>query len=138
MATAPTFIANGIAGLLNVPAITAGVTTPAIFTLANIANSLAVEDQTSDRIPDRFALQQNYPNPFNPTTSIAFSLPVTANVTLAVYSVLGSTVAELASGRMEAGYHSVVFDASQLSSGVYYYRIQAGDYAATRKLVLLR
>ena len=97
-------------------------------------------------VPDEFALGQNYPNPFNPATSITYAIPADANVSLAVYNLLGEKVAQLVDGWMAAGYHGVVFDASQLSSGVYIYRIQAGDPSAgsgqsfvdIKKLILLK
>ncbi len=91
-----------------------------------------------EQTPVEFSLGQNYPNPFNPTTSIALSLPVEANVSLEVFDLLGSRVVELASGHMEAGYHKVVFDASRLSSGIYYYRLKAGSFVASKKLALVR
>jgi len=90
------------------------------------------------RPPEAFCLYQNYPNPFNPITTIRVALPQRSHVTLAVFNTLGQQVAKLADGEMEAGYHGVTFDASNLSSGVYLYRLTAGDYIQTRKLILLR
>ncbi len=94
-------------------------------------------------IPTAFALQQNYPNPFNPTTAIRFALPVDANVTLAVYNVLGQQVAELMNGQVTAGYHEIPFDASSLASGIYVYRLTATSgtethFTEVRKLVLMK
>lgn len=94
-------------------------------------------------IPSQFALQQNYPNPFNPTTSIVYSLPVDANVSIEVYNVLGERVAQLVEGRVSAGYYSVPFDASLLSSGVYIYRMAAaGDngerFLKVEKMMLMK
>jgi rhodanese-related sulfurtransferase len=89
-------------------------------------------------IPTVFSLSQNHPNPFNPTTTITYGLPVAADVTLIVYNSLGQKVAQLADGRMNAGYHNVVFDASQFASGMYICRMQAGTFAATKKLILLK
>ncbi len=94
-------------------------------------------DGESD-LPQTFALEQNYPNPFNPTTSIRYKLPEAADVRLDVYSVLGQRVASLVNSRMEAGSHQVSFDASSLSSGVYIYRLQAGDTVLTRKMMLIK
>ncbi len=89
-------------------------------------------------IPATFALDQNYPNPFNPVTVIKFALPKAAPVTLSVYNILGQVVASLADEVKQAGYHQVEFDARSLASGVYFYRIEAGDFVATKKLLLLK
>jgi Zn-dependent M28 family amino/carboxypeptidase len=85
-----------------------------------------------------FCLEPNYPNPFNPSTTIRYGLPHKSIVQLAVYNTLGQEVALLVQGEQEAGYHEVRFDASGLSSGVYFYRLQTGDFVQTRKLLLLR
>jgi hypothetical protein len=87
--------------------------------------------------PVRFDLLQNYPNPFNPSTIIRYDLPSAAVVNLTVYSVLGQEVANLVNDTEEAGYHDVRFDGSGLASGVYFYRLRASDYVATKKLLLL-
>jgi len=89
-------------------------------------------------IPTEFSLSQNYPNPFNPSTTIEFSLPKEADVILKVYNLLGQEVATLLSTQMKAGYHKVKFDASGISSGVYLYKIQSGDFSAVKKLILLK
>ncbi len=94
--------------------------------------------QNPNPLPTEFALGQNYPNPFNPTSTINYDLPIDAHITLKVYDVLGKEVATLVDGFVEAGYHRETLDASQLSSGVYFYRIQAGGFVSTRKLLLLR
>jgi hypothetical protein len=88
--------------------------------------------------PTEFRLWQNYPNPFNPSTTIRYGLPHKSVVQLTVYNTLGQQVATLVQGDQEAGYHEVNFDASGLSSGVYFYRLHAGTYVETRKLLLLR
>ncbi len=88
--------------------------------------------------PKEFALRQNYPNPFNPTTTIKYDLPVDKHVSLKVYDVLGREVLTLMDEEQQAGYHSAVFDASRFSSGMYFYRLTAGTYVSTRKLLLLR
>jgi len=82
-------------------------------------------------------LEQNYPNPFNPSTTISYQLPTRGYVTLKVYNLLGQEVATLVNGIEEPGYKSVEFNAGKLASGVYLYRITAGDFIQTRKLLLL-
>jgi len=89
-------------------------------------------------VPSEFALAQNYPNPFNPNTNISFSLPNDANVSLTVYNITGEKVAELVNGQVKAGQHTVSWNASNVGSGVYFYRINAGNFTATRKMVLMK
>ncbi len=97
-----------------------------------------VTDGMTTEIPETASLDQNYPNPFNPSTSIRFGLPAESNVTLEVYNLLGQRVATLVNGEMKAGYHTIAFDASSLSSGVYLYRIQAGSFVQTKRMTLLK
>ncbi|MBN2092825.1 endo-1,4-beta-xylanase [candidate division KSB1 bacterium] len=89
-------------------------------------------------IPQDFVLKQNYPNPFNPATTIEFSLPKGSNVNLVVYDVMGKVVKQLVFGNYESGIHKVIFDASQLSSGVYFYSLTAGDFVSVKKLILVK
>jgi len=89
-------------------------------------------------LPADFELLQNYPNPFNPSTNIAFSLPTSAHVTLTVHSILGQEVAVLVNKTMVGGRHVVTFDASKLSSGVYLYRLTAGEFTQTRVMNLVK
>ncbi len=89
-------------------------------------------------LPKSFSLDQNYPNPFNPTTTISYQLPTQSYVTLKVFDVLGREVAMLVNGVEEPGYKSVQFDASRLSSSIYFYRLQADNYIETKKLLLIR
>ena len=88
--------------------------------------------------PQRYFLDNNYPDPFNPTTIINYQLPVNSFVTLRIYDILGREVATLVNGRQNAGYYHATFNASNLSSGVYFYRLQAGTYSNTKKLLLLK
>jgi hypothetical protein len=88
-------------------------------------------------ILNRFELEQNFPNPFNPSTTIRYGLPNRSHVMLAVFNNLGQQVAVFQNGEQDAGYHEVKFNGSALSSGVYFYRIQAGEFVLTKKLLLL-
>jgi hypothetical protein len=96
-----------------------------------------VEDKPSIT-PAEFHLLQNYPNPFNATTKISFMLPHPSWVQLEVFNLIGEKVATLVEGRFEGGYHSVIFEAAELPSGVYVYRVKAGKLVQSRKLLLLR
>lgn len=88
--------------------------------------------------PKEYNLSQNYPNPFNPTTQINYSVPKTSLVTIKVYDILGKEVATLVNKEKTAGNYPVQFNATSLSSGVYFYRLQAGDYIETKKMILLK
>lgn len=89
-------------------------------------------------LPSVFMLNQNHPNPFNASTTIRYVLPQEAEVTIEICDILGRRVERMARGEQHAGYHRVVWDASGMSSGLYFYRIQAGDYVESRKMVLLK
>jgi hypothetical protein len=92
-----------------------------------------------EAVPKSVALLQNYPNPFNPATEIGFELPAATEVSLAVYDLTGRLVAQLISGEtLEAGSHTTHFDAAQLASGVYYYRLTAPGFTAVKKMALVR
>jgi hypothetical protein len=88
--------------------------------------------------PVAFSLLQNYPNPFNPSTTVKYQLPQTSHVLLTVYDILGREVSVLVNERRDAGIYEVRFDGSNLASGVYFYRIQAGDYLASKKMLILK
>lgn len=102
-----------------------------------VRNPTGVEDDFSN-LPRQFNLAQNYPNPFNPTTIIKFSLPVKADVSLDIFNVLGQKVTALKPGEMVAGHHSITFNASEIGSGVYFYKLTAGKYTDTRKMTVLK
>ncbi|MEJ2196004.1 MAG: T9SS type A sorting domain-containing protein [Ignavibacteriaceae bacterium] len=99
---------------------------------------VGVDGEDDYAVPTVYSLSQNYPNPFNPSTTIKFGLPQAGNVSLVVYDILGGKVAELINSELVAGYHTINFNASKLSSGVYFYRIQAGDFVSVKKLMLLK
>ncbi len=102
------------------------------------SNVVSVGNEKQPVIVDRFALHQNYPNPFNPSTTISFSLPSTSFVTVKVFDVMGREVATIVNEEVPAGNHSKQWVAEGLSSGVYFYRLQAGKYSETKKLTLLK
>jgi hypothetical protein len=89
-------------------------------------------------VPTNFAVEQNYPNPFNPTTSIQYQVSGTSNVTLKIYDVLGKEVATLVNETKVPGKYEVKFDGSNLSSGIYFYKLTAGDFIQTKKLILMK
>ncbi|MBT8390957.1 MAG: T9SS type A sorting domain-containing protein, partial [Ignavibacteria bacterium] len=97
-----------------------------------------VDDRGNLNIPKEYKLEQNYPNPFNPSTTIRYSLPKESFVTLKVYNLLGEEVATLINGEQIIGNYEIEFDASDLSSGIYLYSIQAGDFVETKKMILLK
>ena len=93
--------------------------------------------QIADR-PDSYRLDQNFPNPFNPVTTITFSMPESSHVTLEIFDLQGRRVATLVDGQRSAGDHTVTFDAAQLSSGAYLYRLHAGEYVRSRQMMLVK
>ncbi|MGB5531447.1 MAG: T9SS type A sorting domain-containing protein, partial [Ignavibacteriaceae bacterium] len=95
-------------------------------------------EEGSDLIPTVYSLEQNYPNPFNPSTTLNYQLPENNHVSLKVYDILGNLVSTLVDEEMEAGYYSVNWNASQLASGIYIYRIISGTYVSTKKMILMK
>ncbi len=94
-------------------------------------------------LPNEISLSQNYPNPFNPTTEMEYALPETREVRLTIFNVLGQTVRNLVSGTQEAGYHKVIWNGcdnsgKQVPSGTYFYRLEAGDFSQSMKMVMLK
>ena len=100
-------------------------------------------DDRQNAIPTEFALDQNYPNPFNPTTSIGYALKENTKVVLKIYNLLGQEVRTLVNGNQEAGYKKVAWDGmndkgTRVASGIYIYRIKAGDFVKARKMILMK
>ena len=98
--------------------------------------------QRTDYVPKGFALLQNYPNPFNPSTKIQYTIGNAGSVSLKIYNVLGREVATLVNGHQEAGSYTVPFGINNgtfdLSSGVYFYRLEVGSFVSTKKLILMK
>lgn len=92
----------------------------------------------SSQIPANYSLSQNYPNPFNPATNIGFKIADFGSVRLSVYDVLGKEVAILVNQQLQPGTYEVSWDASKFSSGVYFYRIEAGEFNAVNKMILVK
>jgi S-ribosylhomocysteine lyase LuxS involved in autoinducer biosynthesis len=103
-------------------------------------NSLlgTLERDMAAPVAREYRLEQNYPNPFNPSTTIRFTIPNTENVQLDVFDMLGRKVATLVNQRLAAGTYTVQFNASQLSSGMYFYRISAGNFKQAMKMMLIK
>jgi len=97
-----------------------------------------IDDENIEYFPTLFSLKQNYPNPFNPRTIINYELPITNDVNLSIYNLLGQKVVRLVSERQKAGRHQVEWDASGFASGVYYYKIEAGEFQDVKKMILLQ
>ena len=98
----------------------------------------SVRDNSSSLTPKAFSLEQNYPNPFNPSTTINYSLPKAGNVKLNIYNILGSKVATIVNEYKTAGIYSVQFNGSNLSSGIYLYRLESGNYSYVKKFMLIK
>ena len=118
-----------------------GLTQFGEFAVSDNTEPVSVEKE-EEIIPEEYSLEQNYPNPFNPSTTINFALPRRSHVKLTVFNNRGELVSEMVNGDLLAGYHSVSFDGTLISSGVYYYQLRAesseGNFVQTRKLVLLK
>lgn len=99
--------------------------------------SSVLNDQVNE-IPKAFALFQNYPNPFNPLTKIQYALPISSFVTIKIFNILGQEVKVLVNGYQNAGYHEITCDLSRLSSAIYLYKMNAGTFTDTKKILLLK
>src|SRR5208283_5090389 len=107
-------------------------------TLSLVNQVTGVKEQVTSGIPSEFALEQNYPNPFNPVTVIHYSLPKESHVTLTVYNVLGQVIATLLNETEQPGYKSVSFNGNDLPSGLYFYRLNAGTFSETKRMMLVK
>lgn len=107
-------------------------------TPGTINDNFTFMDDYERIIPGKLILEQNYPNPFNPVTKISWQSPTGSHQTLKIYDVLGTEVAALVNEYKPAGNHEIQFDASRLSTGIYFYQLSAGEFVETKKLVLLR
>jgi hypothetical protein len=99
--------------------------------------------QTKPVLPNKFVLEQNYPNPFNPSTTIKYEIPDqvrndNVNVSIKVYDVLGREIATLVNKQQKPGNYEVEFDATELTSGIYFYRMRAGEFVQTKKMLLMK
>ena len=116
------------------------VTLGSYFLIDDLAFDLvnAIDELSGVNTVDNFVLEQNYPNPFNPSTKISFSLPQAEFVNLTVFNSLGQEVQQLVNTALPAGNHTVTFDAADFPSGIYFYRIKAGQYSDLKKMVLIK
>jgi hypothetical protein len=117
-----------------------GMTVASQGVLAKGMRATSIEDNLprDAEIPRAFSLHQNYPNPFNPATTIQYDVPKATHVRLVVYDALGRIVESLVNSQQPTGSYSVGWDAGDLPSGVYFYRFEAGNYTATRSLILTK
>jgi len=109
-----------------------------LFVLYSTGNVSGISEENFQQIPENFSLSQNYPNPFNPSTTIRFELSESDIVTLKIFNILGEEISTLVNTELKAGKHEYQFNANNLSSGIYFYRIQAGSFTETKKMILIR
>ena len=114
-----------------------GLTWSTYTTIKYVQTPISVEEEEAS-LPAEYILMQNYPNPFNPLTTIRYSLPKSGMVVLSIYSLLGEELVRLEENDQPAGNHLFIWDASNFASGIYFYRLQAGDFVQTRKMLLLK
>ena len=109
------------------------------ITWAFVVNLLMLlPEDTGPKIPTEFAMHQNFPNPFNPETTIRFDIPEAVNVELTIYNTRGQVVMRPVAERLAPGYYHVVINGKYMSSGMYFYRMRAGKFIQTKKLILLK
>ena len=138
IASVPTSATRQFAGFV-IKQLDGGRTSGSVyFDDLSVGQGITTVDGSTAETPEGFSLAQNYPNPFNPTTVVSYQLPVASIVRLVVYDMLGREVATLVDEMKAAGEHQVVFDASGLASGVYVYRLLAGGFTSSRRMLLLR
>lgn len=125
-----------IIDMLTVTSVTFNAEAGIVYNFSINSTLTSLEDDLN--APKEFSLGQNFPNPFNPSTSIQYNVKEASQVTLKVYDMIGNEVAILVNEVKPAGSYTVSFDASQLSSGVYLYKMTAGNFVQTRKLVLMK
>ena len=139
VSSSPTTVMKSVLGQVFVGTMTG---TSSIIEAGFLADTLlrgtVVSVAEHEAVPKEYALWWNYPNPFNPSTTIKYELPKASVVRLSVYDMLGREVSVLLNERREAGVYEVKFDGSNLASGVYFYRLQAGDFTQTKRLLLLK
>lgn len=109
-----------------------------VFFILTNGGAITAVNQTGNEVPSTYSLSQNYPNPFNPVTNIKFSIKKAGNVEINVYDILGNNVATLINEYKNEGIYSIDFNASDLSSGTYLYRITSGDFTETKKMILVK
>ncbi|MEZ4823233.1 MAG: T9SS type A sorting domain-containing protein [Ignavibacteria bacterium] len=101
-------------------------------------NGVVGINNLSSIVPDKYSLSQNYPNPFNPTTNVEFGIAELGFVTLKIYDGLGREVQTLVNGNLSPGNYKVDFDGSNFASGIYYYKLEAGNFVETKRMMLLK
>ena len=110
----------------------------ATMPLERLLDPDGIEDYGNSHIANGYSLSQNYPNPFNPSTTIEFTIPKSEFVELKIYNILGKEISTTVSEKLNPGKHTYTFSVRNLASGVYYYRLEAGNFVKTRKMIYLK
>jgi hypothetical protein len=129
----PSFIFNTVTPIVN--SVSPSIISGGILT--NVCSIVNISGQNNE-IPERYVLYQNYPNPFNPSTKISYELPVSGNLKLTIYNTIGQTVVELVNTIQNAGRHEVEWNAAGFTSGVYFYRLEAGSFIEAKKMLMIK